>query len=984
MGNDFLRSLGVFLLLFTVLAATKTNAQVVIKERVEIKGNNGQTIRDFNRQKLTRPGWPYHPVLKQVGPGKYRVLKSGLLKLYFDQAQTYGIENIEDHTLVYSIKGPESNTEASLQIADYMDGPVVLKDGASVSCSEKQTYFESTKTYPLGPTDDAWIARYAEMQNTGGGLSLDANGFGYNPYSGHGNAHPDSARSSVFLQFGIRQFESNANLIQASFLIAADTLVTDPTSDIFIYRVLDSWDEETLTYQNKPATDTADYIVVQPSDILEEPGIIYQKPITAFVDEWITGDKEDHGIQIASTTRHIFKSKEAIFGFSFVPTIGLTLSVPSGNTNHTAELGYARAGDTLSVNFLGFQNQLEDVFSLNEDSVDANNALVFSKDTGCQTNNLLRLLPIMEEDISRHPYFEFEINYPLNFSGLDTTSVYQDFFIEPKLRFDNGVTAYPGEVFTFSRMQIYDVTTVSVPGYSQPVAVALLDDEIDRSAPLDFDTGEKLSVLTLPEAKGTSFKIRTSGDLLKGVSFGKVRADIPENNSFAFTEEGMLTKIINSHIEDDPYCGQPLTEVPEGIFISCFEFTIGGKDELIVEASQDSLYPGGSTVLTAKLLTTDGDTLTFGQDQQFEIALSPSSSAFGSLLFANGDTLDAGTNPGPDFAFLSDTSIEEKQEIEITIITAYEDKVLRTTKRITVLAPYDLALEFEGDEEVWPTLRALDGGNPDANNVKQVTVTVSENDIPVPNHEIELSVQFILGTGGHDHTTAPNDNLLGTLENTITNTSAQGSIRGITNENGEVAFSYTASEISGQMQFEVRSLSQLNMETDTLQIRVPNLIAFEGIGDYELTGQTDVHSSNHFIANQAALDALLEASIAYSNASWNTDDIMLVNDLSLILGGLFDISGEWITPHNSHRNGRNVDIENISVSDTTVIVFNPDTGIERERNILVFNEDWFNSFNRLMRRLNWLFLDEGQNNPYRNPTNDSPGIRYPHFNWRGN
>jgi len=426
---------------------------------------------------------------------------------------------------------------------------------------------------------------------------------------------------------------------------------------------------------------------------------------------------------------------------------------------------------------------------------------------------------------------------------------------------------------------------------------------------------------------------------------------------------------------DDPNCGLPYDVIEENVFANCFEFIIGGKEQLIVEASQDSLYPGGSTVLTAKLLTIDGDTLTFGQDQPFEIALSPGSSAFGSLLFANGDTLDAGTNPGPDFGLFSDAPIEEEQELEITLITAYEDQVLRTTKSIKVLEPYDLNIDFEDNNQVFPTLRDADITNVQGyDNTKSIVVSVTEKGIPIQDHEIELRIEFILGTGGHDHTTAPNDSLLGTLENTITNTTAQGSIRGITNENGEISFSYTASEIGGQMQFEVRSLSQLNMETDTLQIRVPNLIAFEGIGDYELTGQTDVHSSNHFIANQAALDALLEASADFSIADWNETGMMRINDLSLEYGGIFDISGQWEGPHDSHRTGRNVDIENIASVDSTVVI----NGVERT--IRVFDNDWINRYLILMGDNNWRFLSEGQQDPFR----ENPRLRYPHFNWEGN
>ena len=39
---------------------------------------------------------------------------------------------------------------------------------------------------------------------------------------------------------------------------------------------------------------------------------------------------------------------------------------------------------------------------------------------------------------------------------------------------------------------------------------------------------------------------------------------------------------------------------------------------------------------------------------------------------------------------------------------------------------------------------------------------------------------------------------------------------------------------------------------------------------------------------------------------------MVLNDISLPNGGLFDINPNWNPPHKSHRIGKDVDIENIS------------------------------------------------------------------------
>lgn len=108
--------------------------------------------------------------------------------------------------------------------------------------------------------------------------------------------------------------------------------------------------------------------------------------------------------------------------------------------------------------------------------------------------------------------------------------------------------------------------------------------------------------------------------------------------------------------------------------------------------------------------------------------------------------------------------------------------------------------------------------------------------------------------------------------------------------------------------------------------------------------------------------------------------------MSLVLGGLFDVieTKLWQPPNSSHRVGTDVDIENVSLQDTTVTVINPETGQPRERAVRVFNVDWINRYTRFMTGKNWRFIEEGQQDPFRNPDEENPGIRYAHFRWRGN
>jgi len=270
----------------------------------------------------------------------------------------------------------------------------------------------------------------------------------------------------------------------------------------------------------------------------------------------------------------------------------------------------------------------------------------------------------------------------------------------------------------------------------------------------------------------------------------------------------------------------------------------------------------------------------------------------------------------------------------------------------------------------------------DNNNVlQQAVVLVTEGGLPAEGIGIQLTPQFVLGTGGHDHLNPPPLNLLGSI--------AFAGGDSLTGPNGQAGFTYTAPEFSGQLQLTASATSGgvTAVDRDTVLVRVPGLIKFAGEGDYILTGgDSNLHSnqSTHFLISQQAVGSLINVADAFSVAPWNFTGIMRLNDMSLAWGGLFDFKGDWKKPHASHRFGTDVDIENISTRDTTVVVVNPKTGQPRERTVLVFDQIWFIRYRELMLDANWSFIDEGQTSPNRQPSNDEPGIRFPHFRWRGN
>ncbi|MBM3301249.1 MAG: hypothetical protein FJY85_15010, partial [Deltaproteobacteria bacterium] len=60
------------------------------------------------------------------------------------------------------------------------------------------------------------------------------------------------------------------------------------------------------------------------------------------------------------------------------------------------------------------------------------------------------------------------------------------------------------------------------------------------------------------------------------------------------------------------------------------------------------------------------------------------------------------------------------------------------------------------------------------------------------------------------------------------------------------------------------------------------------------------------------------ADSAYAHSKW----VLQYNDISLMYGGPFDVgkTRHWDTPHQTHREGRNVDMRPVSVSDDSIDV----------------------------------------------------------------
>ncbi|MEI7481696.1 MAG: hypothetical protein WCK75_05020 [Elusimicrobiota bacterium] len=93
-----------------------------------------------------------------------------------------------------------------------------------------------------------------------------------------------------------------------------------------------------------------------------------------------------------------------------------------------------------------------------------------------------------------------------------------------------------------------------------------------------------------------------------------------------------------------------------------------------------------------------------------------------------------------------------------------------------------------------------------------------------------------------------------------------------------------------------------------VDMQVPNLVELKAGNGYTLGGTTTQHPSpwNHYVTSD------FKVKLTQIGESWKAtcpkSDPLIYNDMSLPWGGLFDIHGNWKTPHSGHRFGNNADI----------------------------------------------------------------------------
>jgi hypothetical protein len=410
-------------------------------------------------------------------------------------------------------------------------------------------------------------------------------------------------------------------------------------------------------------------------------------------------------------------------------------------------------------------------------------------------------------------------------------------------------------------------------------------------------------------------------------------------------------------------------------------------DHFEVKVEKDTLLHGESSQIT--VLAKDAENNNIELDGNTKLTLTIDSTHYGSFINATGDTVQSPlTNvlysdaKNGKTKFTANKTNPIGMEPRRVIIKAVKADDISKSGKDSVYVKRKVVVKIQEHSPwtIWPDLAnktsksGVTGYNPKRSFIIKVLDGLNK---PIIGESIEIEATYKDSSGGHQHT---DPRLKQDDQGKFYAQRKTGNpLKLATQDSGIVKIdSLIASVVSGEYLIYARSVKDTTIQdTVNLIVKVPNLLNFTGAGRYSLTGSKPKHPDNHYIFNQNAMDTLIKAAEDFASVKWNKTGNMRINENSLKWGGLFDKDSNWKTPHNLHRIGRSVDVENIALKDTTVTFVIK--GQKVTKKVRVADKDWLKLFKDLMNSYKWGFEDEGQTIP-----NEEGSVLYPHFEWKGN
>jgi hypothetical protein len=198
--------------------------------------------------------------------------------------------------------------------------------------------------------------------------------------------------------------------------------------------------------------------------------------------------------------------------------------------------------------------------------------------------------------------------------------------------------------------------------------------------------------------------------------------------------------------------------------------------------------------------------------------------------------------------------------------------------------------------------------NHTAANLPYKAIVTDQNGQPKANIGVNITSDVTLDSGGHIHENSRPKGKL--VPANISTKDGTASITGVTDSTGIFSLTFGAEEASGEHTLTAICTKCTAPAKATVNVSIPSLTLL-GVdpANYDLQGYKDWHPGNHYFS-EAAIVKIINLAHAY-NQEFN--QLLIINDSSLVNGGVFDLGQDWTYEYNGHaghKKGLVVDINN--------------------------------------------------------------------------
>ncbi len=206
----------------------------------------------------------------------------------------------------------------------------------------------------------------------------------------------------------------------------------------------------------------------------------------------------------------------------------------------------------------------------------------------------------------------------------------------------------------------------------------------------------------------------------------------------------------------------------------------------------------------------------------------------------------------------------------------------------------------------------------DFSKVEKTTATVKVMDKrnkPISNYNFTMQALVCQNSGGHDHSgNRPIGSFITAMGDTVS------TLSGKTDSLGKAVHTFLSSGIGGIDSIFVQGKTPYDTASTKVFLKIGDFELLQDGANYNLVGSfgepgvSSQHIVNHhgtptFVSKIKAL-----ADSVYADSSY----VLRINDMSLKFGGPFDINNDWDTPHETHREGVQADIDDVDANGTRI------------------------------------------------------------------